>query len=194
MCFVLLIVCSSLYVCVCECLLQNNNYKTKHKNDTTSNQHSSVWGQLRECRSIRSGASGLPYYCAPLACVSAVMELLTVWWHNKPKTKNQKPKTKNVTTVLDETAASDRVSRSYSKKKNYIYICIYFDDWMFHFVKSLKLESVNLSIWHIPHFQFEILKLSLCRIAEISQCESVSVTNCKDPICQIENVTILLNV
>jgi len=43
----------------------------------------------RECRSIRSGASGLPYYCAPLVCVSEVMELLAVWRHNKPKTKNQ---------------------------------------------------------------------------------------------------------
>jgi len=39
---------------------------------------------LRECRSIRSGASGLPYYCAPLVCVSEVIELLAVWRHNKP--------------------------------------------------------------------------------------------------------------
>jgi hypothetical protein len=36
-CFVLFIVC--LYICVCECLLQNNNHKTKHKNNTTSKQH-----------------------------------------------------------------------------------------------------------------------------------------------------------
>jgi len=43
---------------------------------------------LRECCSIRSGDSGLPYYCAPLVCISAVIGLLTVWWHNKPKTKN----------------------------------------------------------------------------------------------------------
>ena len=43
---------------------------------------------LQECHSIRSSASGLPYYCAPLACVSDVMELLAVWRHNKPKTKN----------------------------------------------------------------------------------------------------------
>ena len=48
-----------------------------------------IQSSLRECRSIRSGASGLPYYCAPLVCVSDVMELLAVWWHNKPKTKNQ---------------------------------------------------------------------------------------------------------
>jgi len=33
--------------------------------------------------------SELPYYCAPLVCVSAVMELLVVWRHNKPKTKNR---------------------------------------------------------------------------------------------------------
>jgi len=43
---------------------------------------------LRECRSIWSGASGLPYYCAPLVCVSQVMQSLAVWQHNKPKTKN----------------------------------------------------------------------------------------------------------
>jgi len=42
---------------------------------------------LRECRSIWSGASGLPYYCAPLVCISEVIESLTVWRHNKPKTK-----------------------------------------------------------------------------------------------------------
>jgi len=36
--------------------------------------------------SIRSGASGLPYYCAPLVCVSdsEVIELLAVWRYNKP--------------------------------------------------------------------------------------------------------------
>jgi len=42
---------------------------------------------LREFRSIRSGASGLPYYCAPFVCVSDVIELLAVWRHNKPKTE-----------------------------------------------------------------------------------------------------------
>jgi len=78
-CFVLFLVC--LYVCVCECLLHNNLRMY------TSNQYSNIRGPLRECRSIRSGASGLPYYCAPLVCVSAVIELLAVWRHNKPKTK-----------------------------------------------------------------------------------------------------------
>jgi len=52
-----------------------------------------IQSPLLECRSIRSGASGLPYYCTQLVCVSAVMELLAVWRHNKPTTK--KPKTKN---------------------------------------------------------------------------------------------------
>jgi len=33
-------------------------------------------------------ASGLPYYCAPLVCVSVVREWLDVWRHNKPKPKN----------------------------------------------------------------------------------------------------------
>jgi len=44
---------------------------------------------MRECRSIWSGASGLPYYFAPLECVSAVIDSLALWRHNKPKTKNQ---------------------------------------------------------------------------------------------------------
>jgi len=56
----------------------------------SSNQYPYVRGPLRECRSIRSGASGLPYYCAPLVCISVVIELLAVWRYNKPKTKNQK--------------------------------------------------------------------------------------------------------
>jgi len=46
-----------------------------------------IQGPLRECRSIRSGASGLPNYCAPLVRVPDVIGLLTVWWHNKPKPK-----------------------------------------------------------------------------------------------------------
>jgi len=48
-----------------------------------------IQSPLRECRSIRSGASGLPYYCAPLVCVSEVIEVLAVWRHNKPKTKKK---------------------------------------------------------------------------------------------------------
>ena len=56
---------------------------------TAFNQHSCVRGPLRECRSIRSGASGLSYYCAPLVCISAVIDSLAVWRHNKTKPKNQ---------------------------------------------------------------------------------------------------------
>jgi len=47
-----------------------------------------IQSPLRECRSIRSGASGLPYYCTPLVCISVVIGLLIVWRLNKPKTKN----------------------------------------------------------------------------------------------------------
>jgi len=54
---------------------------------STSLQHSCVRGLLQECHLIQSGASGLPYYCTPLVCISVVIELLAVWWHNKPKTK-----------------------------------------------------------------------------------------------------------
>jgi len=70
--FVLFII--YLYICVCECLLPNNNYQTKDKNNTASKQHNYFQGPLWECRSIRPGASGLPYNCAPLVCVSAVMD------------------------------------------------------------------------------------------------------------------------
>jgi len=49
---------------------------------------------LWECHSLRSGASGLPYYCAPLVCISAVIGLLAVWRHNKPKTKSTWLRTK----------------------------------------------------------------------------------------------------
>jgi len=57
---------------------------------STSKQLLYVRSPLQKCRSIRSGASGLPSYCTPLVCISAVIELLAVWRHNKPKTKNQK--------------------------------------------------------------------------------------------------------
>ena len=54
---------------------------------------------LLEYRSIRSGASGNPYYCAPLVCVSDVMESPAVWWNNKPKTK-KKGRTKRGKIIL----------------------------------------------------------------------------------------------
>jgi len=63
--FCLFLIC--LYICVCVYL--------------------QIQGPLRECRSIRPGASGLPYYCAPLVCDPAVLGLLAVWRHHKPKTK-----------------------------------------------------------------------------------------------------------
>jgi len=62
----------------------------------TSNQYSYVRGSLRECLSIQSGTSGLPYYCTPLVFISAVIELLTVWQHKRPKTK-----TKNLTRFIE---------------------------------------------------------------------------------------------
>ena len=94
LCFVLFLVCFYLYVC--ECLLHNNMRMY------TSNQYSYVRGPLRECRSIRPGASGLPYYCVPLVCVSEVIELPAVWQCNKSKTKNQKQNKKILCVVPRE--------------------------------------------------------------------------------------------
>ena len=68
LCFVLFLVC--VYVCVCECLLHNNMQVY------TSNQYSDVRGPFLECRRPfdLAGRFLLPYYCAPLICVSAVIE------------------------------------------------------------------------------------------------------------------------
>ena len=60
-----------------------------------------VQGPLQECRSIRSGASGLPYYRTPLVCVPAVFEGLAVSRHNK--TKNQKSHKNSHTTTTTTT-------------------------------------------------------------------------------------------
>ena len=77
----LLVFLVCLCVCVCKCLLHNN------RRMYTSNQYSYVWGPLRECHSIQSGASGLPYYCTPRVRISVVIGLLTAWWRNKQETK-----------------------------------------------------------------------------------------------------------
>ena len=70
-----------------ESLLQNNNNKTKHKNTHFFKTTFMCLRSIAGVPLIRSGASGLTYYCAPLVCVSDVMELQAVWRHNKPKTK-----------------------------------------------------------------------------------------------------------
>ena len=121
LCFVLSLVC--LYICVCECLLPNNNHRKKYQKNTNCRsafepgasglsyycasicvrsccnwRASSVDSKPKKKRkkakgSSRASACRLPYYCAPLVCVSEVIGLLAVWRHNKPKTK--KPKTRN---------------------------------------------------------------------------------------------------
>jgi len=50
-----------------QCLFQNNNHKTTHKNDTNCGS------------AFEPGGSGLPYYCAPPLCVLAVLGALAVW-------------------------------------------------------------------------------------------------------------------
>jgi len=82
---------------------------------TIFNHHSCVRGPLRECCSIRSGASVLPYYCAPLVCVAEVIELLAVWRHNKPKTKNHH-KVKNDSSSISKLCTSNnRVWRALNR-------------------------------------------------------------------------------
>jgi len=69
-CLVLFIVC--LYICVCECLLQNINRKTKHKNNTNRGS------------ALEPGASGLPYYCTSI-CVCFGCTRLASCVDSKPK-------------------------------------------------------------------------------------------------------------
>ena len=58
---------------------------TRKYHDTYEHDRFQVQGPLRECRSIRSGFCGLPYYC--LVCVPGVIGGSTVWWHSKPNPK-----------------------------------------------------------------------------------------------------------
>jgi len=75
-----------------------------------------IQSPLRECPLIWSGASGLPCSCAPLVCISAVIGLLAVWWHNKPKTKTQKPGGRGWAST-SAPGGGDSASRAIAKRK-----------------------------------------------------------------------------
>jgi len=79
---------------------------------STSKQHPCVRGPLRECRSIRAGASGLPYYCTPPVGVSVVIGLLVACLYNKPKPKSSV--NMSVSVPLDK---GDRVRTRYRMGK-----------------------------------------------------------------------------
>jgi len=74
-CFVLFIVC--LHICVCECLLQNNNHKTKHNNHINCGS------------AFEPGTSGLPYYCASI-CVRSWCTWRGSSVDSKPNKKRKK--------------------------------------------------------------------------------------------------------
>ena len=69
-----------LYRCVCEYLLQNIIHVSEvHCGSAV------IFGQA-----LPGFLQALYHdYCTPLVCISDVIGLLTVWRHNKPKTKNQ---------------------------------------------------------------------------------------------------------
>ena len=71
-----------LYICVCECLLQNNNHKTKRKNNTN--------------RGSAFEPSGLPYYCTSSVCVPDVIGVLAVWIQNQTKKTRCSVRRRNV--------------------------------------------------------------------------------------------------
>ena len=67
----------------------NNGYKPSvlYKHTHTPLQNNMHVSKVH-CRSVfGQGASGPPYYCAPLVCAPAVIGMLAMWWHNKPKTE-----------------------------------------------------------------------------------------------------------
>jgi len=89
--FMCVLFCSS-FVCIsayANVYVKTSIIRQNTKKNSASKQHSCVRGPLRECHSIRSGASRLLSYCTPRVCISAVIGLLAVWRHNKPKIKNQ---------------------------------------------------------------------------------------------------------
>ena len=59
--------------------------------------------------------------------------------------------------------------------------------WIFDSVKSMKLENVNLSIWHMEKLRFHKFKVSLGQIDVIWICRLVDLTNWKVSIGQIES-------
>ena len=115
-CFVLFIVC--LYICVCKCLLQNNNNKPNIKIIPIGGVPSSqalpgflitapssvcvpevigvlaVWisNQKKNAKTKQHTMIHCPIRnkkAQTLVCVSDVIGVLAVWRYNKPKTKNQ---------------------------------------------------------------------------------------------------------
>ena len=58
---------------------------TRTYHDTNKHDQFRVQCPLRECRSNRSGVSGLPYYGTPPLTVYAVLGGLAVWRHNNKK-------------------------------------------------------------------------------------------------------------
>ena len=124
-CFVLFIVC--LYICVCECLLQNNNHKTKYKDTTTSGS------------AFEPGGSGLPYRCITI-CVRS-------WctWRASCVAKQKQKKTK--TNPLGTPYAGGDRKVGYHHPR----------EWMIgmHFLCLVlaarhRLRAVLSNGWHVP--------------------------------------------
>jgi len=102
--FVLFLDC--LYICICECLFQNNNKKIKYQNKTNCGSAFEpglpyYWASICVrfgCIPRSSCVPGFktrtpkkkPCYCAPPVCVPDVIGGLVVWWHNKTTLKNKK--------------------------------------------------------------------------------------------------------
>jgi len=101
---------------------------------------------LRECRSIRSGASGLPYYYTPIVCISVVFELLAVWRYNNPKTENQKFVSSFVNMILTRQTCGQRSSRAAESKRRAL--GNYFSERICYvFLISKCRGDRNLGLW-----------------------------------------------
>ena len=103
-------------------------------------------GALREYRSIRSGASGLPYYYTPIVCISVVFELLAVWRYNNPKTENQKFVSSFVNMILTRQTCGQRSSRAAESKRRAL--GNYFSERICYvFLISKCRGDRNLGLW-----------------------------------------------
>ena len=84
-----------------KCFEEKMNWNTNYTTDWSAESATNVvmdgkvfMNMLRKdhiyiVQGSRLGASGIPYYCAPLVCVSVALGGLAVCWHNKPKSINK---------------------------------------------------------------------------------------------------------
>jgi len=96
-----------------------------------------TFAPVRECCSIRSGASGQPYYCTPLLCVSDVIELLVVWQYNKPKSR----KNTNVKKRIHYKELPENPHYGFGPVHTSLCVWVTWDWWLGHLPRSPRTDK-----------------------------------------------------